>query len=67
LIFGAHSSASKDALRAKHGREIENWWLQNFGHRFDCLTESGARYLFRAEDADTIRARLIAAGFEEHH
>ncbi len=56
-----------DALRAKHGREIENWWLQNFGHRFDCLTESEARYLLRAEDADTIRARLTEAGSEEHH
>jgi len=59
--------ATLDALRKKHGSEIENWWLQNFGYRFDCLTESEARYLLRAEDADTIRARLIAAGFEEHH
>jgi len=56
-----------DALRAKHGHEIENWWLQNFGYRFDCLTESEARYLLRAEDADTIRAKLAEAGSEEHH
>src|SRR5262249_38476617 len=55
------------ALREKHGEEIENWWQGTFGYRFDCLTESEARYLVRVEDADTIRARLTAAGSEEHH
>lgn len=55
------------ALRAKHGEELENWWHGVFGYRFDCLTESEARYLVRVENADTIRARLIEAGSEEHH
>jgi len=55
------------ALRAKHGEEIENWWRGVFGYRFDCLTESEARYLVRVENADTIRARLVEAGSEEHH
>lgn len=55
------------ALRAKHGEQIENWWQGVFGYRFDCLTESEARYLVRVEDADTIRARLVEAGSEEHH
>lgn len=50
------------ALRKKHGEQIENWWQGIFGYRFDCLTESEARYLLRVEDADTIRARLIEAG-----
>ena len=51
-----------EALRAKHGQEIENWWNQRFGYGFAGLTESEARYLLRAEDADTIRARLSEAG-----
>jgi len=55
------------ALRGKHGEQIENWWQGTFGYRFDCLTESEARYLLRVEDADTIRVRLIAAGSEEQH
>ena len=36
-------------------------WRKRFGFGFDCLTESEARYLLRAEDADTIRNRLAAA------
>lgn len=55
------------ALKEKHGNEIENWWLQSFGYGFECLTESEARYLLRAENADTIRTRLVAAGSEEQH
>ncbi len=49
------------ALRHKHGKELENWWQNRFGHAFDCLTQSEARYLERSEDADTIRNRIIAA------
>lgn len=48
------------ALRAKHGN-LENWWRERFGFGFDGLTESEARYLLRAEDADTIRNRLAEA------
>lgn len=55
------------AVRGKHGEHIENWWQETFGYRFDCLTESEARYLLRVEDADTIRARLAEAGSEEQH
>lgn len=54
-------------LREKHGEQIENWWQGVFGYRFDCLTESEARYLVRVENADAIRARLLEAGSEEHH
>jgi hypoxanthine phosphoribosyltransferase len=49
------------ALREKHGKELENWWHTSFGYSFDCLTESEARYLTRADDADSIRNRIIAA------
>jgi hypothetical protein len=52
-----------EELRKKHGQEIDNWWQQNFGYGFECLTESEARYLIRAEDADTIRRKLAEAGF----
>lgn len=47
-------------LREKHG-SIEPWWETKFGHRFDCLTQSEARYLARTPDADAIRNRLAAA------
>lgn len=49
------------SLRAKHGQALEIWWRQRFGHGFDCLTQSEARYLERSPDADTIRDRLVAA------
>jgi adenine/guanine phosphoribosyltransferase-like PRPP-binding protein len=52
------------ALRIKHGREFEEWWLQQFGFGFDCLTRSEARYLEKSADAHTIRNRLAAAGLE---
>ena len=48
------------ALRSKHGNELEIWWNERFGHGFDCLTQSEARYLERSSDADTIRSRLVA-------
>ncbi|MCZ0942076.1 MAG: type I-U CRISPR-associated protein Csb2 [Gammaproteobacteria bacterium] len=47
-------------LRAKHGKDFEQWWRQQFGHTFHCLTQSEARYLTRSPDADTIRDRLAA-------
>ena len=49
------------ALRIKHGDELEKWWKENFGYDFDCLTESEARYLERADNAELIRDRLLAA------
>ena len=47
-------------LRQKHGPDFEQWWREHFGHAFDCLTQSEARYLARSPDADTIRDRLAA-------
>ena len=60
----APDDASIQALREKHGLELENWWREHFGFGFDCLTRSEARYLDNSPDADTIRNRLVAAGFE---
>ena len=48
-------------LRAKHGQDFETWWVERFGHAFDCLTQSEARYLARSPNVDTIRSRLAAA------
>ena len=48
-------------LRQKHGSDFERWWKAHFGHTFDCLTQSEARYLARSPDVDTIRNRLAAA------
>ena len=51
-------------LRQRHGKDLERWWRERFGHSFDCLTQSEARYLARSPDVDTIRDRLAAAQFE---
>lgn len=48
-------------LRNKHGAELEHWWQERFGHAFDALTESEARYLVRTPDAGTVRDRIAAA------
>jgi hypothetical protein len=50
-----------DELREKHGKNLEDWWQERFGHGFDRLTESEARYLSRSPDVDTIRNRIAAA------
>ena len=62
--YSAKLSPSKEQLhelRQKHGSELGKWWRKHFGHAFDCLTQSEARYLARSPDADTIRDRLAAA------
>ena len=49
------------AVRDKHGDELEIWWQEEFGYGFDCLTQSEARYLERSPDANSIRNRMAAA------
>lgn len=49
------------ALRRKHGNELEQWWIATFGYSFERLTESEARYLTRADDANTVSTRIVAA------
>lgn len=49
------------ALRGKHGTELEKWWAATFGYSFEKLTESEAKYLFRADNADLISKRIVAA------
>ena len=55
------SQEQLNELRQKHGPDLEKWWKAHFGHTFDCLTHSEARYLARSPDVDTIRNRLAAA------
>ncbi|ABL66588.1 phosphoribosyltransferase [Chlorobium phaeobacteroides] len=50
-----------EQLRLKHGQRLENWWNHRFGFKFDCLTESEARYLLNTPDVDRIRNKIIAA------
>ena len=62
--YSAKLSPSKEQiheLRQKHGRNFGEWWRERFGHAFDCLTQSEARYLARSPDVGTIRNRLAAA------
>lgn len=50
-----------DELRQIHGSTLEKWWREHFGHPFDCLTQSEARYLSHSPDADEIRNRIAEA------
>ncbi|HLF96722.1 MAG TPA: phosphoribosyltransferase [Methylococcaceae bacterium] len=56
----ALSETTLQQLRAKHGPDLENWWRERFGYGFELLTESEARYLLNTQDADTVRARILA-------
>ena len=55
------TEATLQLLKAKHGNELEQWWLATFCYGFARLTESEARYLSRAGDVDTVTARIVAA------
>jgi len=62
--YSAKLKVTKEQLHElghRHGQNFEQWWLEHFGHPFDCLTQSEARYLARSPDVDTIRDRLAAA------
>ncbi|MFR9719860.1 LPD38 domain-containing protein [Aeromonas diversa] len=59
----AIDSSTLEQLRDQYdGTGLEAWWQNRFGYGFDSLTESEARYLLRAKDADKIRDRVTAAG-----
>ena len=62
--YSATLTLTKDTLRRlrdRHGPELEEWWKEVYGYGFDCLTESEARYLSRADSAQLIRDRILAA------
>lgn len=55
------SAQQLEELRERHGQATEHWWLERFGHAFDTLTQSEARYLTNTEDFERIRDRIAAA------
>jgi hypothetical protein len=57
----ALDEAAPTRLRGIHGQKLEDWWKEQFGFGFDCLTRSEARYLENTLDADAIRNRIVAA------
>ncbi len=62
--YSAQLSPSRkqlEELRERHGEAAEHWWLERFGHAFDALTQSEARYLAHTEDFERIRDRIAAA------
>jgi hypothetical protein len=52
--------ATFQELRDKHG-SIENWWEQQFGYAFDCLTAAEVGFLVNNSDSGYIRSRIEAA------
>lgn len=59
--------ATLGQLRKQAGREIENWWQEQFGYDFTKLTESEARYLnkqIHRHGIDTVRNHLVTARLE---
>lgn len=49
-----------EELRERHGQTAEHWWRERFGHAFDALTESEARYLARTPGFERIRDQIAA-------
>ncbi|ACJ00727.1 hypothetical protein [Rhodospirillum centenum] len=47
-----------DALHARFGGDLDDFWREIFGHGLDCLTEPEAGYLLRSDGLDRIRDRL---------
>lgn len=52
---------TRNMLRGKHGRELEDFWRHEFGHGIDCLTDIEAGYLCRAQSVAAIKARMAEA------
>jgi hypothetical protein len=50
-----------EALRERHGHVAEDWWREKFGHDFDALTQSEARYLARTPSFERVRDQIAAA------
>lgn len=48
------------ALREQYDQADEQWWQDRFGHAFDALTQSEARYLARTPDFGRVRDQIAA-------
>ncbi|QOI07936.1 phosphoribosyltransferase [Pseudomonas savastanoi] len=50
-----------DAIRQKHGEQVNEFWKQEFGHGLDKLTQHEAGHLRAASSFESIRDRIAAA------
>lgn len=50
-----------DRIRQKHGDKLNDYWMQEFGHGIDKLTQHEAGHLRAAASFDSIRDRITAA------
>jgi hypothetical protein len=46
--------------------QLEPWWISQYGHGFEGLTESEARYLASFNATDAVRDRLAPRGVPRH-
>jgi len=53
--------AMVDAIAAKHGAAMNEYWKQEFGYDIDLLTQGEAGHLRAAASVDAIRDRIAAA------
>lgn len=65
-LRAAHPWQEKSRETAKscilvNGIQLEEWWRQQFGFGYDCLTRSEGYYMLKTPTADRIRSRIIAA------
>lgn len=67
----ALSDEQLNELEQTHGKNLEQWWKDYFGHPFGRLTQSEARYLTRSPSVDRIRRRIVEAkrprNFQGHY
>jgi len=50
-----------DAIRQKHGEQVNEFWKQEFGHGLEKLTQHEAGHLRAASSFESIRDRIAAA------
>ncbi len=67
----APSDEQLNELAKTHGKDLEQWWKDYFGHTFGRLTQSETRYLARSPSVDRIRRRIVEAkrprDFQSHY
>lgn len=58
------TDATLNMLRSSYDEDFETFWIENFGHGFDCFTELEGRILCREPSSDVVRGRLAEAAKE---
>ncbi|MFP5518067.1 MAG: phosphoribosyltransferase [Alphaproteobacteria bacterium] len=57
----ALTETTLEALRRQHGKELEEFWVEEVGHALECLTEAEGGYLRRSATLDRIRNQMAKA------